>query len=329
MDEEKIRQIVRAEVDKLNLANYRAGTPQIPPHTHNNVDNLPITLSNTIGTLPASRITNLPVATGTATLPGGVSGDIQINAAGAFGTIKGLNLDQTGNARGANALDIQSARNAVTQVAGGKKSVAIGAWNTASNTYNISIGFQNNNTGSGYATAIGVNNTVSGYEAMASGYNNTASGAYSTASGAYNSASGSSSVAVGVHTTASNTAAVAVGKSVTASGNSSSVFGSGSTASATDSVAIGNGVSTNQSGSLILGSNNASAALYLNNSKNFAFIHTNNPNPTFGGGVGVIFIGNDTTDPSTTPTGGGILYVTAGALNYMGTSGTVTPLAPA
>jgi ethanolamine utilization microcompartment shell protein EutS len=50
---------------------------------------------------------------------------------------------------------------------------------------------------------------------------------------------------------------------------------------------------------------------------------------SFGGGAGVAFIHNATTNPTTNPTAGGILYVTAGALTYRGSSGTVTPIAPA
>lgn len=50
---------------------------------------------------------------------------------------------------------------------------------------------------------------------------------------------------------------------------------------------------------------------------------------SFGGGVVVAFIANATTVPTTNPTGGGILYVQAGALKYRGSSGTVTTIAPA
>lgn len=51
--------------------------------------------------------------------------------------------------------------------------------------------------------------------------------------------------------------------------------------------------------------------------------------PSFGNGVGVIFIANDNADPNANPTGGGILYVSSGALKYRGSSGTVTTIAPA
>lgn len=48
-----------------------------------------------------------------------------------------------------------------------------------------------------------------------------------------------------------------------------------------------------------------------------------------GGGVGIAFIANATTVPTTNPTGGGVLYCEAGALKYRGSSGTVTTLGAA
>lgn len=50
---------------------------------------------------------------------------------------------------------------------------------------------------------------------------------------------------------------------------------------------------------------------------------------SYGGGTGVIFIANDNTDPTSNPTGGGILYVSGGALKYRGSSGTTTTIASA
>lgn len=50
---------------------------------------------------------------------------------------------------------------------------------------------------------------------------------------------------------------------------------------------------------------------------------------SFGGGAKVIGIANATTVPTTDPTGGGILYVSGGALCYRGSSGTVTVIANA
>lgn len=50
---------------------------------------------------------------------------------------------------------------------------------------------------------------------------------------------------------------------------------------------------------------------------------------SFGGGVGVMFLANAATPPSTNPTGGGILYTEGGKLMYRGSSGTVKELASA
>ena len=50
---------------------------------------------------------------------------------------------------------------------------------------------------------------------------------------------------------------------------------------------------------------------------------------SFGSGTMVMFIANATAVPSTNPTGGGVLYVEAGALKYRGSSGTVTTIANA
>ena len=47
------------------------------------------------------------------------------------------------------------------------------------------------------------------------------------------------------------------------------------------------------------------------------------------GGEGIMAIGNATTAPTGTPSGGGVLYVDAGALKFKGSSGTVTTIASA
>jgi hypothetical protein len=50
---------------------------------------------------------------------------------------------------------------------------------------------------------------------------------------------------------------------------------------------------------------------------------------SLGGGVGVVAIGNANTVPASNPSGGGVLFVEAGALKYRGSSGTVTVLGSA
>lgn len=50
---------------------------------------------------------------------------------------------------------------------------------------------------------------------------------------------------------------------------------------------------------------------------------------SYGGGVDVVFMQNATTVPTSNPTGGGLLYVQAGALKYRGSGGTITTLGAA
>jgi hypothetical protein len=51
--------------------------------------------------------------------------------------------------------------------------------------------------------------------------------------------------------------------------------------------------------------------------------------PSFGGGVKVMFLANATTEPTTNPVGGVIVYSFGGALKMRGSAGTVTTLGPA
>ena len=68
-------------------------------------------------------------------------------------------------------------------------------------------------------------------------------------------------------------------------------------------------------------------AIYIQNETTCADIGFNGMDR--GGGEGIIFIANRVVAPSSNPTGGGILYVEAGALKYRGSSGTVTTIANA
>lgn len=54
-----------------------------------------------------------------------------------------------------------------------------------------------------------------------------------------------------------------------------------------------------------------------------------NTTSQFGSGAGVVGIANAATNPSTNPTGGGVLYCDSGALKFRGSGGTVTTIAPA
>jgi len=132
--------------------------------------------------------------------------------------------DVTGNARGANALDIQSTRSQVTQVAAGLQATAVGASTTASGDYSVAIGYKATASGnysvaagryttaSDYSsTAVGSGNTASGYYGIAIGIANTASGKYSTAIGLYNYTFSDYSMAIGYGTDAFAEKSLALG----------------------------------------------------------------------------------------------------------------------
>lgn len=72
-------------------------------------------------------------------------------------------------------------------------------------------------------------------------------------------------------------------------------------------------------------SDDAFATIATTNAQNVAMFGTGDA----GSGAGVLFIGNRSAAPSVPPVGGGILYVEAGALKFMGSGGTITPIAPA
>ena len=74
-------------------------------------------------------------------------------------------------------------------------------------------------------------------------------------------------------------------------------------------------------GNLVLRTNGTTTAVTIDTSQNVGIGGT-----SFGSGAVVIFIANATTVPTTSPSGGGLLYVQAGALKYRGSSGTVTTL---
>jgi len=67
------------------------------------------------------------------------------------------------------------------------------------------------------------------------------------------------------------------------------------------------------------------SVMTLNGNGNIGFTTTDQ----FGSGVRVLGIANASVVPTTNPSGGGVLYVEAGALKYKGSSGTVTTIAAA
>ena len=160
-----------------------------------------------------------------------------------------------GNARGANAVDLQTLRTAATQVASAYSSTTIGVGNTAS---------------SSASTAIGLLNTASGTGSFVWGQQNTASGNYSFAGGGTGStASGNQSFAFSG--TASNESSVNLGRDGNVSGAYATGVGLGVTASRYNELAHGFGsvlgIGNNRATQLIAGNkttNNTATTLFLN-----------------------------------------------------------------
>jgi hypothetical protein len=166
----------------------------------------------------------------------------EVNRAGTIATFSAPRIDSNGavsigdlggNARGGNSINIQANRSAVTQVASGNNSVAIGNRSTASGYF-------------GYSTAIGYNTSASGYYGLSTaiGSNSTASGSYGTAIGLNSSSTGIGAIAIGYAPTASGSTSLSIGTSTNASGTRATVIGYYSNASGYGSTVIGNSVKT-------------------------------------------------------------------------------------
>ncbi len=150
---------------------------------------------------------------------GGGSGTSYFNLVGT-GYIGG---DQTGDARGAVTLDVQSSHGSSSQVASGSHASAFGINSTASGDY---------------STAAGYKNTSSGYYSLTLGRNCQATMYSSTAIGSSTSATADNTFAAGNNCLASGDSSVAAGYTATASGASSVALGSEATASGTYALAI-------------------------------------------------------------------------------------------
>ena len=176
-----------------------------------------------------------------------IGADVRTDANGAFSA-----GDLGGNARGTNAINIQSSRSAATQVASGNNAVAIGLQSAASNDNTLAIGAFTSVTGYG-STAVGNSSGASGMFSSSSGYYSRANGDFSSASGymaetngmftgafgALSNATGMFATAVGVNSDALAASATAVGSSSFASGGNSTAIGKSARTTVADTIEIG------------------------------------------------------------------------------------------
>jgi hypothetical protein len=213
-----------------------------------------------------------------------IIGDLNLAQSGTNALIIG---NTTGNPRGTNAIDIQSDRTSITQVASGTNATAIGQRNTTNCSTGpcVAIGYGNtagftsginssafgiSNTAYGsWSTAVGSNNTISNtydnasaigstnsvqnHTGSAFGYSNTAAGLISSAFGTSNYTIGQYSSAFGWRNLASNTFSSAFGASSTASGVVSTAIGYNNIASAQGASAFGSYITNNIASSTQIG----------------------------------------------------------------------------
>lgn len=185
--------------------------------------------------------------------------------------------DKTGNVRGSDAVDIQSKRSNVDQVASGDESVAIGIESKASGGNSIAMGFTTVASADN-AIAIGQLATASGEGSTAVGSDNVASGQQSSAVGTENTASGFTSAAIGYYNTASASETVAMGVESQASGACTTAVGYQATATQDHSVAIGHQPIAFGENAVSLGSDNSA--------RNVA-----GTDPSVGGTTGAVAVG--------------------------------------
>ena len=114
------------------------------------------------------------------------------------GALQAQQTDSTatgGNARGANAVDWQTSRDAASRVASGQYSVVTGGYaNTASGTASLSGGYLNNNSGNFSFLGGGAGQNLNGqYSVITGGWVNTAAGYLNFIGGGYGNSSTSGS----------------------------------------------------------------------------------------------------------------------------------------
>lgn len=229
---------------------------------------------------------------------------------------------------GHNALQLANTSGALAIGAGALGSLTSGSGNLA-----VGVNALLSNTSGSENTAVGdrplFSNTTGGGNVavgglslfLCTGNNNTAYGT----SAAFHVTAGASNVGVG----ASALGAVSTGSFNIHVGNymtSGAGFTTGS-----NNIQIGHdqqiyAASTSNTlniGNLIFGTNVQTGATIAGGN-----VGINTPDQ-FGSGLGVIGIANAGTIPTTNPSGGGVLFVSTGALCYRGSSGTVTVIAPA
>lgn len=302
-----IKKIFQSEFDD----NYRSGTPQIPPHTHNGIDNLKI---------PSSSIDG--------SLVGGTNTEVQFNDNGVLAGDTGLlYLKDTQTLQ----VDTISAI-ANDDSSGNTLNIVNPAFGTPSNSSDINIFADSADDSTGSINIYSGNtiNFATGLIAIFTGNANAdSSGSISIFTGNA-SGSGKHSGGVTIYTGNGNSNAhvgdINMYTSFGASNGDVNITAQGNNNANLSLTGYGFVYIAAPSGNCLL--DISTDIEFRSGTLNFGFTN-GSQSVQGGGGVGVIYIQSATTVPNSNPTGGGILYVQSGALKYRGSGGTVTTIAPA
>ena len=188
--------------------------------------------------------------------------DISIvpKGAGAFQLAIPDGLVAGGNKRGTNAIDLQTKRSGIAQVASGDRSIILGGSdNTANGAVSVALGGSNIASGT-YGNAFGYQCTASGNFTFAMGNTSVANATGAFALGTSNTASGQYSfVGGGLNNTASGLYSVAFGNLCSSIGAASLTFGQSNTANGVFNVCLGSLNTTGNTGSFAIGQSNFSS----------------------------------------------------------------------
>lgn len=354
---QEILDLINSEFER----NYRSGAPKIPPHQHNGVDNLQINGSDILN-LPASSPggDNEEVQFNN---NGAFGGDPQFTFTPATGIVHlhdidnrlaspndGYELSMT-SINGQRLVLTTNNADADGNVLGSTGDVLLASDGTIpdSNTGSIDIT-------SGVADDVGNTSTgVSGHITLQTGTSNKQTGAISIITGGVtgnpspNSAkSGNLSIKTGFSYGNAGDINIESGNSSAGDGGDITIFakgaGGGNNNGSVTVQAVGNTNTSTMTGiNLIVGgaagTNLDGGYIQLNTgtptgSGAYGAVNINNGNLGVGGTpfnttYPLVFLGDVNAPPPNTPSGGGYLYSDAGALHWVGSSGTDTPIAPA
>lgn len=336
----QIKEIIREEFQ----ANYFGGNPKIPPHQHNGVDNLKISSTNIIDGLVTKIIagTNVTISPttgiGDVTVnssgggggsPGGIDKDVQFNDSGSFGGSQHLTFDKITNILSVQEIDSFDAADGLTLktldgtvgTGGGILTITTGVGDTDQNggDFDSTLGDGN---GTGFGGSYNISAGNGGDTGGGGGFTLFAGtgGITSGDGGSINLTSGSAGFETGSNGGLMN---IIAGDSTTGNGGGVGII------SGRASEGSGDAGNISIEASSADGGKGGDVNISTGSSSSGAWGNLGINTTDFGSGEQVIGIGNRHAAPSGTPSGGGVLYVEAGALTYKGSSGTVTTIAPA